>query len=649
MSWLCTATAMAQKAYNVLDWKGESTVNTFLVQKMRQQYAQRKINFGKAVSSRRETISYIENLQKKFRGLLGNLPQAASLNAYIAGTIRADGYRIERLAYQSFAHHHVTANLYVPEGRGPFPAALLFCGHEDLAKATASYQQTAILFAQHGFVVLVIDPISQSERYQLTDAAHIPLTRGGTTEHTLLNAGSTIIGTSTAAFEMVDNYAGLNYLLTRKEVDSSRIGCIGNSGGAIQAMYFAAFDKRIKLVVPCSYLATRERTLELSGAADGCAQISNEGKQQLEMSDLLIAAAPNPVLILAGRYDFIDYPGTEEAYKELRLVYNSLGQSQKLSLYTVDDGHGISRPKRERAVTWFRKWMYGDSTFIHEKESLLHSDKELRVMNTPQVSGTFPDEVSIADYNRQQFDALLAARKTFLESGKTKLTEQVSQLLSINNSQEIEVEIKEDITKANIHFGRMIIRKYNEPPVPVLIAYPANRSQKTILWLPGNGKHTIADSVSLIESYLTQNFTVVIADLRGIGETEDKAEWNDPKYFNKEYRNALLSLHIGLPIAGQRTTDVLSVIDMIRANTRTSQQPIEIHASGMAAIPALHAALYSSSIGQVYLYNSLRSYKDLLQNPTRKDVYADIIPNVLSYYDIPDLVSLLGPKVHQVN
>ncbi len=240
----------------------------------------------------------------------------------------------EKLVYESFRGHHVTANLYIPNGKGPFPAALLFCGHEDLAKATASYQQTAILFAKNGFVVLVIDPVSQSERYQLTDAQGKPLTRGGTTEHTLLNANSNLLGTSTPAYQLLDNSRGLDYLLTRKEVDTARIGCLGNSGGAIQAIYFAAFDKRVKITAACSYLATRERTLEISGAADRmCTDTGREGKLQLEMSDLLIAAAPKPLLVLAGRYDFIDYTGTEEAYKELKKVYTSLGQPNKVSLF----------------------------------------------------------------------------------------------------------------------------------------------------------------------------------------------------------------------------------------------------------------------------------------------------------------------------
>ncbi|HMC98961.1 MAG TPA: acetylxylan esterase, partial [Ferruginibacter sp.] len=338
--------AFSQKQYNVLDWKSDVTLNTFLVQQMHKQYDERRISFHKALSSPSALAAYQSEVQKKFRLILGDKPENSPLNSTITGTIQEDGYRIEKLVYESFADHHVTANLYVPNGNKKFPAALLFCGHEDAGKATESYQRTAILFAKNGFVVLVIDPISQAERYQLVDEKGKPLTRGGTTEHTLLNAQCTLLGTSVPAYELWDNVSGLDYLITRPDVDTSKIGCLGNSGGGMQTIYFAGYDPRVKIFAPCSYLENREHVLETTGPADGCAQIPGEGSEHLEMDDYLIAAAPKPLLILAGRYDFIDFSGTLQAYEKLKKVYSLLKQPGKLKLFSFDDGHGISAPKR---------------------------------------------------------------------------------------------------------------------------------------------------------------------------------------------------------------------------------------------------------------------------------------------------------------
>jgi dienelactone hydrolase len=207
----------------------------------------------------------------------------------------------------------------------------------------------------------VVDPVSQAERYQLMDNTGKPLTRGGTTEHTLLNEASNLVGESTPKDELWDNVRSLDYLFTRPEVDTTRIGCLGNSGGGMQTIYFAGFDPRIKVMAPCSYVATRERTLELTGPADGCAQMPGEGSYGLEFADYLLISSPKPLLILAGRYDFIDYRGAEEAYHEIKKAYTVLGKPDQVELFTYDDGHGISKPKREAALRWFNRWLKHDT------------------------------------------------------------------------------------------------------------------------------------------------------------------------------------------------------------------------------------------------------------------------------------------------
>lgn len=186
----------SQKQTAVLNWKADVSLNTYLVQQLHEQYDARRTEFNQAITAKTNTLTYSRSVKQKFKALLGTLPEKAALKPEITGVIEKPDYRIEKIVYQSFKNHHVTANLYLPKGSGKFPAVVLFCGHEDLAKATDSYQKTAILFARNGFVVLVVDPISQSERVQLTDENGKALTRGSTTEHTLLNLSSSLVGTS---------------------------------------------------------------------------------------------------------------------------------------------------------------------------------------------------------------------------------------------------------------------------------------------------------------------------------------------------------------------------------------------------------------------------------------------------------------------
>jgi dienelactone hydrolase len=642
----------SQKQFNCLDWKSNVTVNTFLLQKMHEQYNERRKEFAHALISKKLTQEYIQSIRKKFADLLGNFPPKSSLNATVTGTLQRDGYRIEKIIYESFKSHHVTANLYIPEGKGKFPAALLLCGHENESKATESYQKTAILFAKNGFVVLVIDPISQSERFQLTNSNSNPLTRGGTTEHTLLNEASNLVDTSTPADELWDNVRGLDYLVTRPEVDTSRIGCLGNSGGGMQTIYFAAFENRVKVIAPCSYFAIRERTLEISGPADGCEQIPGEGKVHLELSDYLIAASPKPILVLAGRYDFIDYSGTLLAFNDLHKVYASLQESQNIKLFTYDDGHGISKPKREAAVLWFRKWFYHDSTKVKEEDLGTLTEKDLLCTATGQVNSTFTNEVSIPERNLFLFNQLKKNREIFLHQDINVIRKKIATMLSLDlRNKKIAVENKGEVENEKLVFQKMILRKINEIPLPVLLMNSSiSKPDKIIVWLNENGKNQLADSISLMESYLKKNDAVLLCDVSGTGETADVPRLNEAKYYNKEYRNDMLALHCGLSMVGIRTADILTLMDFIATVPDFKNVPVEINATGVTTIAAIHATLFSNHINQLNLYNGIKTYKTILENSVEKNWYSYVLNGVLKYYDIPDLIKIIGEnKIHFIN
>jgi dienelactone hydrolase len=642
---MCFALAAnAQKQFNVLDWKTDVTLNTYLVQQMHAQYEARRKEFEAAIKSKEAATVYVKKVQAKAKKLFGNLPAKTALHATVSGTIRKEGYSIEKIAYESFPGHHVTANLYLPVGQGPFPAALFFCGHEDISKATESYQKTAILFAKSGFAVLVIDPISQAERYQLTDANGKPLTRGGTTEHTLLNETSNLGGTSTPADELWDNVRALDYLFTRKEIDTSRVGCLGNSGGGIQTIYFAAIEKRIKVMAVCSFLFTRERALELTGPSDGCSQMPDEGKLQMEMNDFLIAAAPTPVLVLAGRYDFIDYTGTVTATNELKKFYSALGKNERVELFTVDDGHGISKPKREAALSWFQRWLKNDLSRIREGDLLISQPSDLTVTASGQVSTSFSNEVSIPARNLALYDAAASSRQQFAAMDRNVQLQAIKKMLRFEKpSASLHADQAGFVEKDGLTYNKIILRREREVPLPVLVIYPSGAVNSVILWCDGRGKNKIADSTEYIQSMLNKNAAIVLADLRGMGETEDRTDQNDPKYYNREYRNAMLALHIGKPLAAQRTTDIQTVLDLIGTDDRLKGHPVQLYASGFATHPAMFAALFNPQIATLEV-SDLPSYKYILDHPVERDWYSYVIPNVLLSFDVPDIVKILSDE-----
>lgn len=640
----------AQSSPGIIDWGADKMLNIYLMQQMHDQYALRHARVQQAVQSVQGVKAYQQQLRSGYQRLLGELPANIPLHPTVTGILHGDGYHIEKVIYQSFPQHHVTASLYIPQGKGPFPAVLLFCGHEAEAKATPSYQQTAVLFARHGFVVLMIDPVSQGERHQLTDSAGKPLTRGGTTEHTLLNMAAGLTGSSIAAYELWDNERGLDYLLSRKEVDTARIGCLGNSGGGTQAAYFMAFENRIKVAAVCSYITTRERTFELAGPLDGCVQIPDEGKYGLEIPDYMHLFAPRPLLVLAGRYDFVDYTGATQAYAEAKQCYTTLGAGEKIQLVTIDDGHGISQPKREAAVRWFRKWMYEDDKPVKEGTIPTLPATALNCTYTGELNSSISYEITLQQHFLQTAASLAARRAQFRQTVTLPaFTDTLKQLLGISASRE--KTVVEIIPQQEEQLQKCLLRSKGEPPLPFILMLPTGSSavQKVMICLHDDGKRAMLDSTALLQSYLQKGYTVLLPDLRGTGETADGAAFNHPKFYNREYRNVISSLHMGRPLIGQRVTDLLLLLDYLQADPAFKQSVVSVKASGATALTALHAAVIDQRIHRLQIDQYLDSFTSIIRRLTEKDQYSNVIPGVLQYYDVPDLVKMMDKRLATVD
>lgn len=640
---LVTVTGLtAQDQYKVMDWKTEYTLRSYLIQEMQDQYDRRQISFSAALRSPEALEEYRAKCRESFLSLAGRMPGKTPLNAVITGRTPVGDLVLEKIILESRPGHHLTANMYLPAGDGPFPAVLFFCGHEMTSKATFSYIETAILFAVNGIAVMVTDPVSQGERVQFTDSVGRRVLRGSTTEHTLLNAGAILSGSSVAAWELYDNVRALDYLVSRPDIDSARIGCMGNSGGGAQTMFFIGYDERVKAAAPCSFITARVREYELNGTGDGCQQIPCEGREGLEIADYLAIFAPKPLLILAGRYDFVDYRGTVDAYRELEFVYNVLGHPERVSMFTGDDGHGISALKREAALMWFRKWLDADGTPVIMDTPPLPDEKETWCTPSGQVNALFGDEITVQEYNRRMVKELAPERKRFIEkSSREAVLDTLRALLSVNfkPGSPVVAELRGSFAAGVAAAGKLILRREGEVPLPCHFYRSAGRniSDTVVVWLPHEGKAPAGGAAGPDPGRYR---AVVAADLRGMGETAENARDNDPKYYNSEYHNAVLGMHIGQPLAGQRVRDILMILDFISADDELARLPVKIVASGPAAPPALMAAALDNRIASLSLSGTIRSFSEITDRPVEKEWFSYIIPGILRYFDLADIAGI---------
>ena len=174
---------------------------------------------------------------------LGEMPARTPLNARVTSRAEYDGFRLENIIFESQPGVYVTAHLALPTGTtGVPPVVLMPLGHSDAGILNPRYATHLAMAARAGFAAFAWDPISQGERRQACDKKY-DYTDNCSTEHTRLGARGWLVGWNYARFRIWDAVRAIDYLETRSDLDCSRLGVMGTSGGGTMSAYLQAFDR----------------------------------------------------------------------------------------------------------------------------------------------------------------------------------------------------------------------------------------------------------------------------------------------------------------------------------------------------------------------------------------------------------------------
>ena len=290
----------------------------WLKRRFEEQVQRRSTSFEIMLKSLSAAKTWQDERRAFFLRQIGELPERTPLDAQVVGVLPGKGYRIEKILLASRPNFHVTANLYLPDSPGPWPAVLVPCGHSHDGKAVGQYQRASILLARNGLAAMCYDPIGQGERYQMLDltqrraafddAAHVPTPHPHvrymcTTEHTMIGVGADLLGGNVAQFRIWDGMRVIDYLQSRDDILADKIGCCGNSGGGTETAYLMALDDRIVAASPGCYLTTFQRLIETKGPQDGEQNIFGQIAFGMDQADYCLMRAPKPTLICAGTRD----------------------------------------------------------------------------------------------------------------------------------------------------------------------------------------------------------------------------------------------------------------------------------------------------------------------------------------------------------
>ena len=575
---------------------------------------------------------------------IGGLPPKTPLNARTTATLDRDGYRIEKIVFESQPGFFVTANLYLPKsGQAPHPAVLFPLGHESGSKSHSAWQQMLITLVRRGYVAFAWDPLGQGERLQFYNSYAEDSELGhnrSTSEHTMLGLQTLLVGDNLARYTIWDGIRALDYLLSRPEVDSNRVAVTGNSGGGTHSTYLAALDDRIKVAAPSCYITSWRMMLATIGPQDAEQLMQPFLADGLDYADFIYAAAPKPFLMMSAIRDFFPISGARATFAEVGQTLSRLG-TNTLSMFEADDGHGYTLPRREAAYAWLGKWLQGKEDKQSEAPVALESEEQLQVTPSGQVATSLNSE-TVFSLNLKR----LPKRESLLRSD---LEERVRNLTGYERrSGPVKITPYGSVQRDRYRIDKLIYETEPGIFVPALLFVPdaATKPLPAIVYLNGKGKALDAAPNGEIERLVSSGAIVLSIDPRGMGETAVTEAPDGQRYsgYFGDYADSMLAVLQRKTLVGMRATDVSRAVDLLAARSDVAAANIYGVGKGAGAIILLHAATLDSRIQRVVLSHMTVSFESIVRSRIHQDLYESVVPGVLASYDLPDLAAMLSPR-----
>ncbi len=264
---------------------------------------------------------------------LDPLPARTPLMTIMRSEAQKNGYSITNVAFESTPGFYVTGNLYRPWPRKDgvrHAAVLLAHGHApDPAtggRFAESKQKLGGLLARAGAVAFAFDMIGYGEATQREHKTDVTL-----------------------KLQLWNAIRAVDFLESLPEVDPTRIGMTGESGGGTQTFLLAAVDQRIAVSVPVVMVSAH--------FFGGCEcesgmPIHKSPRHETSNAEIAALAAPRPQLVISDGADWTkNVPEVELPY--LRNVYRLYGAEAKVeNLHLAAEKHDYGPSKRAGALAF---------------------------------------------------------------------------------------------------------------------------------------------------------------------------------------------------------------------------------------------------------------------------------------------------------
>lgn len=570
-----------------------------------------------------------ETSRGQLRAMLGldPLPERTPLRAKITGTVERPAYRIEKIVFESVPELFVTANLYLPRGpSGPVPCIVYLNGHwPTLDGAKTGYQDRYLWYPANGFALLVVDPLGYGE---------IPGIHPGTNK---LNRWDWISrGYTPAGVETWNAMRALDYLETRPEIDSARIGATGISGGGVMTQYWAALDERVAAAAPSCSTFTIGDQVAADRVLHQCDCTFLPNVHRLDFPEVLALIAPRPLLVMGGRKDVLFPPaGFRAAFRKAERIYGLYDPAPPADsrIRLVESGAGHTDPPHFLAETrqWMCRWLRGETiapaalTAANPPAEAPETLRCLEVRPPNARNGRIHDEWLVGPAAPAPTTPIAAGQRREKLMGLLR-----THVLAAPAPESIPFRTRR-LTAGGGRAGQFAaFGEYQfevEPAVPVKIALLLpDRAAKTnplVIWVRSPGEPVLFPDLDEFFPLLRTHALAILTP------RFSERPLSGPEYARIE-RTAVLS---GRSLAALRIWDVRRALAWVLQDRGLAPAEIATYGRGEAGLAGLYAALLEPGVGHV-----------VLRDPPASHLEGAALPGILRHADVAEMAGLLAPR-----
>jgi dienelactone hydrolase len=606
---------------------------------------------GLAASAPPRTVSGWESrlstVRDGLRHSFGRVPESACpLEPELLGTLRRDGYVIERLTLQSRPGVRVTANLYRPADESRrYPGVLCVHGHWPWARIDPVVQTRCIGLAKLGYVCLCVDAFGAGERAERPGPGTY---HGGLLGASLWPAGVPLLG-----LQVYDNRRAVDYLVSRPEVDPGKLAITGASGGGNQSLYAGATDERLTAVVPVCGIGTYDSYL-----ATACCvcEVNARGLTYATTGDLLAMIAPRALLVVSATRDAPQFSASEAARSvaHARERFRLLGREDALRQVAIESGHDYNRPMREAMYGWLERWLKGrgDGGPVTEPEIRTEDPNDLRCY--PDGKSRPVSIVAIPEYAHREGLARLGAlppaadHRERWEADSARMRSVLRDRILGGFPRPVDPETR---IAGQPGAGAISVEMTPEPGLRLSASIrPAGKSRDpkppgTVMMLGSTGPG--ADPAAV---WADAGYAVASLGIRATGPWKPKT----PVIAGiADHNEAEWALWTGRPLLGQWVWDVLRWVQVLCPIGRDRRGvfpgvelpgPLIAWGRGPMALAAVLAAAFEPRIDAVVVDGLLVSFVGRAATPWSGVPMGIIVPDILEVGDTGHLAALVAPR-----